>query len=769
MMRPVDRLKELANDLKPLLGRGADRVIKEARARLAKPEGEVTEEDLERVLKTVVYPELAKRMSKEEARRRVEELLFRHTKAGLKELEEALREFGLYIDWPEVQRLRRLVGGLKVEWSPEAAAEARAVIKRIREELEDRLVHQARAISELERDYERVKRLDDRRVRRLASLLEQVRQAHEERILAPAEIERARQLASELLKEAEKLAPAEEEEEFVISFDEEERAREDEGRRLENLAKRYRAVLVKSPWAERYRELKARLEAGEVLGDELAAFEEELARGEKELIAESRARYEWIVEKLREAEALGLRKEALWGQLEAVAEDLRQGVVPEGLSELEREAEEVLAEAKARRDAEFKARRLADEAYEFAEQALVHLDAAGYPELEEGLKKLLEQAEAGQVDEALYRWLKAELPKALSGRAEALWARLSSLPRYDDLADRIDEVQEKISAGELEAAEREVAELEAEARRRVAAELEELGKRAERFGVELEGLLEARASLEEGKFPELEGLRRSLEEAISAERRRARAKLARLRSEAERYLGLGGEALLGRIREAEAQLEEGAVPLEELEEELKALEERREAFRRGLRERYHKLVEGYARYKGMTGETRSRLGAMMGFLEEGFSRLDRLGTEGLLELAQALAEAEPLLEQLEREHQAARELASELAGRDVDELLDIFAEESPAEPDPLAEFRRPGVVAVGYLDEDELPLEPEKLSALLERARTPGELELSVFYLPEHVLLVAPGGGRSLYVVAERSLLPQILELVQKKRWQTTG
>ena len=788
----MSRYAALAEALRPLLKERTEPLLEEALRRAGKPPEALDAADLERILKRVVYPELARRMPAAEARAKVEALLSRlvgggEEEGGLAELERALKAFSLYIDWPEVQRLRRLVGGLRAEWDPEAAAEARAVVEALEEKLESRLVQQARAIAELEGFYQRVKKVGGRKVKRLASLIEQVKAAQEERILAGAELERARELASELLKlvESSVVEPAteegllvmiEEEEPLELDLDllppeQQDKIREieriEEGHKLRALGERHEAVLARAPWGERYQTLLKRHEEGEVLGEELAAFEAELRAAEEEMLAEARARFEWVAEKLREAEALGEPAAGLWAQLSAVEEALKKGVVPEGLSELERAAEAHLRRAQARKEAEAKARRLAEEARAFAEEARSRLDAARYPRLAEDLERLFAQAEAGEVEEALYQELKSRLPAALSDRADALAARLRALPELPELAETRAAAEAALAAGDLDEAEEAVDRLEAEVRARAARELERLKLRAERFGLELPALSEAEAELERGRVPPLSALAAQVEEGVAAERRRARARLARLRSEAERYLGLGGEAFLARLAEVEERLAEERPDFEALEAELRALAGRREAFRKSLADRYARLAEGFARYKGMTGETRSRLGAMMGFLEQGFARLDRLGTEGLLELARALAEAEPLLEQLAEEYRAARELASELGGEQLEALLGVFEEAREPEPkaDRLAPFRRRGVLAAAFLGEaveGEPPVDPALVRAFRDEAQAAGPARLATLYLPEHVFLVAFLPDGDLVLLAEKPLLSRLIQTLEE-------
>ena len=801
MMVSVDYYVELKTALRPVLKDRTEAVLREGLARTGKSPDDLRQSDVERILKRVVYPELQKHLPADEARRKVMKLLTRLTggvtRGGilqLEDLEEALRTFGIYIDWEEVQKLRRLVNGLRAEWNEEQAREAAAVVKSLREKLESRLVVQGRRLADLRETYERVKKIGGRKVRRLGSLISQISEAHEQGILASGELEQAQSLASELKKLVEssvvapvsdELVEAEGDSDVVVVIESDEPLeldlnmltpeqvgriqeieRAEEERRLKALAERYAVVLGRGDWGKRLEELKGILEEGELLGDRLAQFEKELEHAYAELLAEARARYEWVAEKLRQVEQKGVSAASLWAQLEAVSESLRRGVYPEGLGEIEREAERLLAEATAREEAARRAQKLAREALAFAAEARGKVDPAQHPELARDLERLAVQAESGEVDEELYSRVREAVPKAIADHAEALKARLLAVPDSEQFAKERREAEEALAKGDLGRAEKAVAKLEAAVRAHRAAQLEELKLRAQRFKVEVPEILAAEGALEAGHLPGIEKIRSRLEERIASQRRRAQTLLARLKPMAERYLGLGGEALLERIAEAEAALSERLPDLEALEDELKSLEGRREALRRSLADRFQKLVQEFSRYKGMTGETRSRLGALMGFLEPSFSRLERLGTEGLLELEKALSEAEPLLEQLAQEYQAARELASDLGRDDLEDLLGVFALEKkePAPEDPDQRYRLRGVELVVRLPSRDIPIPDDLLAALKFDLEAAGDPRLATLYLPDHVLIYAFLPEGELVILAEKPLLNRLLRLIEEER-----
>src|SRR5690606_13045841 len=123
----------------------------------------------------------------------------------LERLQVALRPFNLYFEWPEVQKLRAQIQLLEAEHDSgrEAHAlgqDAAAQYELVVQKLEDQLVLQARELGELDEALEQVRSLGGAKVRRLETVVNQVRAAQENRQLAPAEIERARRVARELRK-----------------------------------------------------------------------------------------------------------------------------------------------------------------------------------------------------------------------------------------------------------------------------------------------------------------------------------------------------------------------------------------------------------------------------------------------------------------------------------------------------------------------------------------------------------------------------------------
>jgi chromosome segregation protein len=119
--------------------------------------------------------------------------------------DETVRKFSLYFDWPETQKFRSLLGVIRDEHAagrsiPNLIRDAGVLKDSLDRKLAELLVNQARDLSELKADYDRVKTIGGPKVRRLDTLIGQVSLEQERSTLAPAEIDRARKLASELRK-----------------------------------------------------------------------------------------------------------------------------------------------------------------------------------------------------------------------------------------------------------------------------------------------------------------------------------------------------------------------------------------------------------------------------------------------------------------------------------------------------------------------------------------------------------------------------------------
>lgn len=738
---------EILEALRPHLGPRAHAVLDEGLKRLGKRPHELTPKDGEVLLKGLVFRELQARLSPGEARQVVEGVLARlkEEAPGLEALEEALKRFGLYLDWPEVARLRTLVNHLRQRPDPKLFREAQELREALEEKLEEALLRQAKDLAHLEESLERVRHLGGPKVRRLESLVEMVRQAQAEGLLAQAEVERARKLALELRKllessvaqpptlpeivfETAEEAPrhpteayltveeaGELEGELVIDLEAlpEEAARrlqalevEEERRRLEALRARYAPLLERATVSPLLAEVEALLQAGTPAGEKLALLERAFQEAEANLRAEKRARLIQLSEALR---ALPLPEEAkapLESALRLAEETLKEGGLPD-LLPLEGELRRLEEEAK---------------------------------RLEEEAKRLEEERQA----------LKGEL--AQKGEAFLpLLRELEALPQ-EALPERLPEIKARYA--QLLKAQGEEAALKAKLAEASEA-LEALREEAQALG--LEGAWEeAKKALEEGRLEGLEALRKALGEARARARGMALEELGRLQALAERFRGFGGEGVLRAIEEEKAKSLPDPAPIARA---LQALKRRLEAKREELFTRLTAFFQAHARLQGFQSETGRRLKPLLPVLESAREKLPRLGPQGLLQVESTLAQAEALLGELEKEAEAAKAVLRELKGADLEALLEALG--TPPPPQDLDRLRLPGVEALGYLEGDlPLPKEPlwklkealDRLDEALAQRRGPAALAFG-----GKALVLAPLKGKTLVALLERPALSAFL------------
>ncbi len=755
----------------PHLGTRAVAVLEEGLKRLGKRPSELTPADGAHLLKGLVYRELQARMRPEEARRLVEGVLAQIEGQGarLAKLEQGLKRFGLYVDWPEVARLRALVNRLRQAPDPGLLAEGEELLEALEEKLEEALLRQAKDLAHLEEALERVRHLGGPKVRRLESLVETIRQAQGEGILAQAEVERARSLALELRKFLESSAvkaptlpeivfetqetlletppqaetPSHPTDVFLTveeaselegelwvdleALSQEASQRilalelEEEKRRLEELLSRYAPLVERATVSPLLAEVQALLDAGTPVGEKLKALEEAFQEAEKNLRAEKRARLIQLQETLR---LLSLPEEAklpLQQALQLAEETLEEGGYPD-LLPLEEEL-----------------RRLEGEAQRKAEEE----------------KRLLQEKEA----------LVAELEE--KGEAfRPLLEELRALP-LEALPQRLPEVRARYA--ELLKAQGEEAALRAKLAEAAKA-LEALKPEALALGLK-EKVAEAETLLAQGSLPNLGALQTSLEEARAKARQEALSELSRLQALAERFRGFGGEGILRAIAEEKGKPLPDPTPIARA---LEALKRRMEAKREELTTRLTAFFQAYARLEGFQSETGRRLRSLLPVLRSAQEKLPRLGPQGLLQVERTLGQVEALLRELEREQEAAKAVLQEIKGEDLEALLGVFDQgrtpaqaKAPEAPSPmdleadLAPLRLPGVEVLGYLGEA-LPLPREPLEALVQAL---DQLDKSLgqtrgpaaILLGEKALVLAPRKGRILVALLEKTSLSAFL------------
>ncbi|PZA05894.1 MULTISPECIES: hypothetical protein [unclassified Meiothermus] len=553
----------LQQSLEPLLGSRTQTVLEEGVRRLGVSPESLQVAQAETLLKRLVYRELQATRPASEARQQIESLLqvIREQEgvstkpaappppvpipsseppleplpapvraearpASLADLEAGLKRMGLYLEWPEVSRLRSLVMVIKREQEKgvepeELLREGQGLLVQLEERLQAALLRQTRDISDLEAALNRVSSVGGPKVRRLEALLRQIKEAHASETLAPGEVERARSIAAELRKLVEssvvqnptlesRLEPEvpvpDETAEFVmetppeppradgspaseryptfeIDFGEltEEqlgKIREidvaEDRRALETLKERYAGVLSRSEVAPLLERLEAQLATGEPLGAALPEFEAKLKAALKEALSEARARYEWLAERLRELgheplEELAPKLAGVTTRLNVAFETLQAGVIPEDLAALGEALEALAQEAKSLREQKAREARLRQALDTLRGEAEAALSAyRGQPTVEVFFNQLAGAQPREESLQVLRRGLSGLLEALAREREEenlrrsSLRSALQALPSLDSL-----EPQRSRLLAELNDTSKPLAELEAEMQRLV--------------------------------------------------------------------------------------------------------------------------------------------------------------------------------------------------------------------------------------------------------------------------------------------------------------
>ena len=276
---------------------------------------------LQDILKRDIYRRLQLSVPAALAKRRVQEVIDTLTEdqnqhalsshsTQVVTLEEQARQFALYFDWPETQRLRAVLSVARQTTAEGKDAEALLqegveLIDGLGRKLSEGLVTQGQDLSELKASSLRLGGVGGPKVKRLETLIKQISEAQETRTLLPAEVERALALTLTLRKQIEssvvqQLHPTQkremveslalQEQGEIVPFDlsqlpPEAQARvqtlerEHEARLLTELAREYTALLRHdAPLDQDVQTLRERSVAGEVLGEAaLSGLRERLA------------------------------------------------------------------------------------------------------------------------------------------------------------------------------------------------------------------------------------------------------------------------------------------------------------------------------------------------------------------------------------------------------------------------------------------------------------------------------------------------------------
>ncbi|GBF07640.1 hypothetical protein DAERI_160018 [Deinococcus aerius] len=266
---------------------------------------------LEDILKREVFKRLQLSVPAALAKRRVSDVIGELLSAvpapvgeapDLGVLEDGARRFSLYFDWPEAQRLRGVLGVARQQQEAgqdvaPLVREGQDLIALMERRLEEGLVAQGQDLAELQAAFRRVQGMGGKDVRRLESLIGQIEEAQGQRMLLPAEVERARTITFTLRKLLESsvvqpLAPGgapppldPEAQARVLALEQEHVARQ-----LADLTREFEPLTRARPDLEaRARALRAEQTAGTLTAGAVDAWRAELEAARSALLAGQRA------------------------------------------------------------------------------------------------------------------------------------------------------------------------------------------------------------------------------------------------------------------------------------------------------------------------------------------------------------------------------------------------------------------------------------------------------------------------------------------------
>lgn len=690
----------------------------------------------------------------------------------LRRLQQELRPFNLYFEWPEVRKLRAQIQLLEQEIragrdGEEVEAEAERQLEQVRQKLEDTLVLQARELGELEEAFEEVRSLGGAKVRRLEAMLNQVRESQAGRQIAQAELERARKLARDLRKLMASSvyqqgdAPQGPQRAEGAGLQEQLHKLDLEGERDElRHVRRERAALwgYRPDLGDRLEELERQLEQGLGLGEALQTFRDELEREERS-----------------QARAISEELDALESRLDGLAdEDVQEltrgievvrGVLGEGLPDsadmvrlrdLERLARERgrTADADARADASEGRRRL-DAQRELLDRLEADLLRHGEEDHEasETLRDALAALRAAQAEERVdddaadaAREAAARLAEASAGDDAAAGTHRQVRALLDDLdglatlldAERAAAMRAELEGiaerapvpdHELAAAASAVTELRERVLSGARQRLDRLSSEAARWGMneELTALQEANERLEAGRDPGLAGLQRRVDEARATLKREQVDRLHDLERERERLRDVDA-TVEARVDEAltlaRTQIDEDA-PARALQAASAHLEELAGTVERRIADfvpRLDAALEAFERVERLNSEDVAAARRILHHLHGQRDAFERISPGLRAQLEAALQEAEELLATLQEEEAATRAIADRLmSGNHFDDVLGLFGDAGEAAAEGAGGGR--GHEATGAAQDAEAWLSRRhgehgvRAAALLDRAR----------------------------------------------------
>ena len=645
--------------------------------------------------------------------------------AELVRLREALRPFNLYFEWPEVRRARALLATIEEEAGvggdvASLMPEAEATLETVRQKLEDRLVLQAQDLARLEEELDEVSGLGGAKARRLAALVNRVREAQADRQLADAEIERSSALARELRKLVASSVYQGGGDEGGPDLEARIRALDAAGEveELDRLA-RDRAVLLehRDDLAERLREMREQVTAGLTLGDELGALRDafDAARAQRvdevsRELAEVAAHLSehddaWTDELRREHDVLAgiVADDGLPPMADLVRFHDRAALALDRAAREDRHAEADAEAERARLDVQgerlergrHELLRYGDESDDPAVERLRDaVNAVRIAQAEERVDPVAED-ELRAASDALSQQRGDGRDPEVAARAQltALLARLEGLPASidpDGAAELRAELEGRLDAtpgeSELATVSAAVAEAVAAATQAARQRLDRLGSDAGRWSLPafLDAVRDANERLEDGRDPDLPALERRLEDAIQEARTRQLDRLHDLERAAARLTGIDPAeevALRQALARARASVAEGepATTIAEADDHVARLEAILEERVGDVTPRLDAALATFRTVERLNSDDVATVRRILHHLDGQRAAFARVSPALRARMERSLKEAEEVLGTLVEDERATRAIADQLmSGNRFDDVLGLFGTEDAA-------------------------------------------------------------------------------------------
>ena len=739
--------------------RVVSRSLQEGLRLVGKSPADLGYSDVEKMLKEHIYRQLQVTMPVTDAKLRIQEILERlktleasptkpqgaaqpdytldQQERLLNTFKEELKPFNLFFEWPEVQKLRAQLQLLQTEQAAGRLAmrlvqEAREQLAAVKQKLEDQLVNQARDLSELEASLEVVRSLGGSKVRRLESLIGQIKEAQAARQIAPAEVERALKIVGALRKLMESSVVAGDGEPSITDTgtvlpsvqlppDPEVSAKllqidlENERHNLEVLASEYANLLGYRPKiSEHFASLRTRLEAQTSVAKALETLREKLppaAQAERERLAQALQTLQQDLSSFSTVDTSEL-SQGLQVTLSVLEATLPPPSDIQHLRSLYQLAQQQQAELTQQQAAQSEAQsaRLQEQA-----QALTALSATLQryqeqprltPEVESlhGLVTQLQRAHgagqlepevlaearlaASQLEAAAARQADAESERneaqlrSILGEVQSLPTEPSTQAAKEALVTKLEQaLQEHPDQGSIDGARAELSSLRTTLHHAYQTHLERLTEQAEALNAKVlvEHLYTVAAGLAQGAYPDLGDLERSLDIAAKSNRTEQFKALHDLEQALAPYQGVDSDeltALREALTTARTRLEKGEAPkLDALWQQLEEVQTQLEQRTANFEPRLDAALATFKEVAVLNTEETAQVGRILRHLDTQRDALTRVSVVMRSKLGASLLEAETLLEDLTTQFEATRGVAEQLAGSSaLDGLFDLFGD-----------------------------------------------------------------------------------------------